>query len=252
MGAIMLPGAIMPATLAYANLLAVFDPDVHAVPKELEVYAGPQPPADYSLETELVGIERVARDAGFGRFHLVGYSAGGATALAFALTHPARVRSLALAEPAWTGTEGRTPEEAAAADDVLATLDLPPAEMLPAFIRAQLGDGVAPPPPPPDPPPPWMATRPAGAAAIAAAFQRFPYPATRMRAFDRPVLFALGGKSRHAYYGLMAERLRGAFPDFSLALFPERHHFDPPHRAEPERYARALEALWRRADDAQV
>jgi pimeloyl-ACP methyl ester carboxylesterase len=154
MGAIMLPGAIMPATLAYANLLAVFDPDVHAVPKELEVYAGPQPPADYSLETELVGIERVARDAGFGRFHLVGYSAGGATALAFALTHPARVRSLALAEPAWTGTEGRTPEEAAAADDVLATLDLPPAEMLPAFIRAQLGDGVAPPPPPPDPPPP--------------------------------------------------------------------------------------------------
>jgi predicted metallo-beta-lactamase superfamily hydrolase len=50
----------------------------------------------------------------------------------------------------------------------------------------------------------------------------------------------------------MAERLRGAFPDFSLALFPERHHFDPPHRAEPERFARALEALWRRADDAQA
>jgi hypothetical protein len=62
------------------------------------------------------------------------------------------------------------------------------------------------------------------------------------------VLFVLGGKSRHAYYGLMAERLGSLFPDFSLAPFPERHHFDPPHRAEPERYARVLEEHWRRAE----
>ena len=43
-------------------------------------------------------------------------------------------------------------------------------------------------------------------------------------------------------------RSRGAFPDFELEVFEERHHFDPPHRIEPERLARSLEALWRRAE----
>ena len=30
--------------------------------------------------------------------------------------------------------------------------------------------------------------------------------------------------------------------------FGERHHFDPPHRVEPERFPRSLCALWSRAD----
>jgi len=29
----------------------------------------------------------------------------------------------------------------------------------------------------------------------------------------------------------------------------ERHHFDPPHRIEPERLADSLTALWRRAGE---
>jgi len=31
-------------------------------------------------------------------------------------------------------------------------------------------------------------------------------------------------------------------------VFDGRHHFDPPDRAEPERYARLLEDHWRRAE----
>jgi hypothetical protein len=31
-------------------------------------------------------------------------------------------------------------------------------------------------------------------------------------------------------------------------VFEERHHFDPPHRIEPERLAKSLKALWRRAE----
>jgi hypothetical protein len=38
------------------------------------------------------------------------------------------------------------------------------------------------------------------------------------------------------------------FPDFELEVFAQRHHFDPPHRREPERLARSLESLWRRAE----
>lgn len=252
MDAVLLPGGILPAELAYADLLDRFEDDVDGRAKELEVYTGPDvPPPHYGFETEMAGIDRVADEAGFDRFHLVGYSAGGAVSLAYALASPDRVWSLTLTEPAWSGTEGRTPEEVEATDRVLATLQLPPAEMLPAFIRAQLEDGVEPPPRPAAPPPAWMRSRPAGTNAIAGAFTRHPYPAARMRTFDRPVLFALGGRSRQAYYGLMAERLRNAFPDFTLALFPDRHHFDPPHRAEPERYARLLEEHWRRAEEPQ-
>jgi hypothetical protein len=35
---------------------------------------------------------------------------------------------------------------------------------------------------------------------------------------------------------------------FTLDVFEERHHFDPPHRIEPERTARALQAHWARAE----
>jgi len=69
-----------------------------------------------------------------------------------------------------------------------------------------------------------------------------------MQAFGPPVLFVLGGLSNPAYYGLMADRLGTSFPDFRLEVFDGRHHFDPPHRAEPERYARLLEDHWRRAE----
>jgi hypothetical protein len=46
----------------------------------------------------------------------------------------------------------------------------------------------------------------------------------------------------------MARRLEGVFPDLTVELFPERHHFDPPHRVEPARVAASLRALWSRAE----
>jgi len=248
MDAILLPGAIVPARIAYEALLGAFDEDVSARAKELEVYRTSEVPPAYGLDTEALGIDRIADEAGFERFHLVGYSAGGASSLAYALTRPDRLRSLTLAEPAWAGTEGRTLEEAAAADRALDATALPPDQMLPAFMRAQLADGVEPPDPPPGPPPPWMASRPDGTRAIATAFERFPFPTADMQAFGSPVLFVLGGLSNPAYYRLMADRLGTSFPDFRLEVFDGRHHFDPPHRAEPERYARLLEDHWHRAE----
>lgn len=64
--------------------------------------------------------------------------------------------------------------------------------------------------------------------------------------FDHPVYFALGGLSNPDLYGELAERLSEVFDDFTLEVFEERHHFDPPHRREPKRLARSLLALWER------
>jgi hypothetical protein len=62
------------------------------------------------------------------------------------------------------------------------------------------------------------------------------------------VYFALGGRSNPDYFARMAERLARIFPDFEVETFAERHHFDPPHRIEPERLANSLLALWERAE----
>ena len=82
---VLLPGAVLPAQPAYQALLAELGDSVDARAKDLEMYAGETvPPPGYGLETEVEGIGRVADEAGFRTFHLVGYSAGGASSLAFA------------------------------------------------------------------------------------------------------------------------------------------------------------------------
>lgn len=245
--AILLPGGVMPATLAYGALLAALGDDVQAVAKELEIYADTAPPAGYTLGHETDGILRGAEAAGFDRFHLVGYSAGGAASLVFAALHPERLLSLALIEPAWMGNDELSAEERTTWRRFDGIAALPPEQMLPAFIANGLATGVEPPPPPPGPQPPWMASRPAGLRTIMETFRATSLDLGRLRAFDKPVLFALGGKSNPDYYGRMAQRAATIFPDMTLEVFAERHHFDPPHRIEPERTATVLRALWERA-----
>jgi pimeloyl-ACP methyl ester carboxylesterase len=246
--AILLPGGVMPADLAYGPLLEALGDDVEAIAKDLEVYAGPEPPPGYTLDHEIAGVLRTARDAGFDRFHLVGYSGGGASSVAFAAKHPERLLSLALLEPAWMGNDDLSPEEQTLWREFDRIATLPSKEMMPAFVAMQLAPGVEAPPPPPGPPPPWMATRPAGLRALMGTFSSSTLDLDCLRAFEQPVYFALGGRSNPHYYGQMAERARAIFPNFTLDVFDERHHFDPPHRIEPERTARALRAHWARAD----
>ncbi len=244
---ILLPGGVMPAELAYGALLEALGDNVHAIAKELEIYAGPEPPPDYTLEDEIDGISRTARSASFDRFHLVGYSGGGASSLAFAAAHPERLLSLALIEPAWFGNDGLSAEEQAIWQEFDRIATLPPDQMMAAFVANQLAPGVEPPPPPPGPPPPWMATRPAGLRAFISTFRSSSLDIDRLRGVTQPVLFALGGRSNPDYYGRMAERAREIFPNFTLEVFEQRHHFDPPHRAEPERTAAVMREHWDRA-----
>jgi pimeloyl-ACP methyl ester carboxylesterase len=238
---------VLPAALAYPALVAALGDGFECVPKELEVYAGPEPPNAFGLDTEVEGITRVAQESGFDRFHLVGYSGGGASSLAFASTYPDRLLSLALLEPAWAGNEGLDPEEQALWREFDRIKELPPDQRMPAFMRAQVASDTPLPSPPDGPQPPWMAQRPAGVVAFLEAFPRFQLDLDRLRGFEQPVYYAVGGRSNPDYFARQADRLATVFADFAVEVYDERHHFDPPHRAEPDRLAAALTSLWARS-----
>ena len=243
--ALLLPGGVLPADIAYSGLIAELGPGVSAHTKELELYREDRPPAGYGIDDEIDGVLRLADQEGIDRFHMVGYSTGGAISLVFAAKHPERLLSLALMEPAWAGNEGLGPEEQQAWARFDAVAELRREERMPAFVRAHLREGVEPPPPPPGPPPPWMAKRPAGLAALVAAFRKYHLDTEALRSFRQPVYYALGGLSHPDLFQRQAERLGRVFPSFTVEVFDDRHHFDPPHRAEPARLAASLRRVWR-------
>ena len=112
-----------------------------------------------------------------------------------------------------------------------------PEQFMPAFTRLGLKPGASPPQPPAGPPPPWMATRPAGISAFMRTFKTYDLDREALGGFRQPVYHALGGRSNPDQYGEIGERLASVFPDFTLEVFDQRHHFDLPHRIEPERLA---------------
>ncbi|MDI3195280.1 alpha/beta hydrolase [Pseudarthrobacter sp. AL07] len=249
---ILLPGSVLPAQAAYGGLIAALGPDVEAIAKDLELYTDDEPPADWTLDTEIDGVLREADARGWETFHLAGYSGGGAAALAFAAKHPERLLSLALLEPAWAGNWDWSPAHTALWKQYEQLETLPPEQFMPAFMRLGVKPDVAL-PPPADPPPAWMAKRPAGIRAFLRTFKTYDLERARLAAFRQPVFFALGGLSNPDDYGDIASRLsRVFFPDFHLEVFPKRHHFDPPHRIEPERLAELLRRHWTQAEVGAV
>ncbi len=234
------PGGILPAALSYGPLVETLGSTVQPVLKDLEVYATDTPPPDYSYEWELDGISGAARDAGLETFHLVGYSGGGGVALAYAAEYPERLRSLALIEP--------KPWEPAFLREEDRAMALPLDQRIPALIALALRPGVRPPASRAGPPPPWMARRPPGAAALHEAFKSYALDVGRLRQFPNPVYYALGSLS-NTVFERVAAALASLLADFCVEVYEGRHHFDPPHRAEPQRFAAALRDLWKRARD---
>src|SRR5260221_3773637 len=113
MRVILLPGSVLPAELAYGSLIQALGADVEVVAKELEVYVTDAPPPGYSLDLEVAGVLREADARGWDRFHLAGYSGGGAAGLAVAAQHGGRLLSLALLEAACAGNLELSSDEAA-------------------------------------------------------------------------------------------------------------------------------------------
>ncbi|MGZ4556129.1 MAG: alpha/beta fold hydrolase [Mycobacteriaceae bacterium] len=248
--ALLLPGSVLPASLAYPALIEALEPDVDAVAKELEVYGTDSPPADYSLDTEVDGVLKTAENLGWDTFHLVGYSGGGAAALAFAAHHPDRLRSLALLEPAWAGNWDQGQAERDLWAQYAALEDLDDERFMAAFLRIGVRPGVPAQLPTGGEQPPWMALRPAGIRAFLRTFRTYDLDRESLRAFSAPVYFALGALSNPDEYAAAAQRLSRVFTDFTLRIYPNRHHFDPPHRVEPQKLAADLRALWTGHDPA--
>ena len=230
---VLLPGAVLPAEPAYAALLQVLGERVHAVAKDLEVYADDQPPLGFNLGVEAAGVLREADVHGFDRFHLVGYSGGGASALALAALHGERLLSLALLEPAWAGNE-RTQQEEELMERFRALDSLPPSQFMAEFTRLQLAPGVEPPAPPEGPPPPWMAKRPAGIRAFLDAFDAGDLDIEALKAFTSRCISRSAVAATRISYGRWETGCRGSSP-----ISHSRRSRTPPLRPATPRGARA-------------
>lgn len=240
--AIFLPGIIVPAHVAYAPLMAELAHSSPVVTKELEVYAGDQPPPDYGLDLEVDGLDRFATGHGFDRFHLYGQSFGGALALAYLARHPDRVASVSLNEPA---TDFSDADRAAIAAQQLS--DGPEDQRMQRFVQQFVRPGVELPPPPPPSGDPEMAKRPAGVPAGIRAVDAYRVDADDLRRYRGPAYVGYGSLSNERWEA-MAERLSHVLADCTVVRYEGRHHADAPHQAEPRRVAAVLTTLWKRAD----
>ncbi|MDQ6899821.1 MAG: alpha/beta hydrolase [Candidatus Dormibacteraeota bacterium] len=243
---IALPGGVMPAAMRYAPLASALGGEVEVHFKDLEVYAGEEPPAGYSIDLEVEALAGFANSLGLDRFNLLGYSGGGFVSLAFAGAHPDRLLSLALFEPAAVPGE-LSPEEArhdAQLRTALAGLDGP--EFMRAFVSLQLRQGVEVPPPPSGPPAPWMRNRPAGIAAMLGAFGEHRFDRARFRECRFPVFFGYGDQTGEQEE-VRAAILGRLLPDVHIRRFSGIHHFVPPEQIYTADHVRALRDLWARA-----
>jgi pimeloyl-ACP methyl ester carboxylesterase len=240
----------MPAAQRYASLAAALGTAVEFHPKDLEVYSGPKPPPGYSIQMEVDAVARFADSLGLARFHLLGYSGGGFVSLAFAGSHPERLLSLALFEPASIPGHLSTEEVGLyrRLESELAGKSGP--DFMRTFMTLQVKDGVEL-APPAGPPPPWMQTRPAGLAAMMAAFGAHPFNREHLRQCLFPVFLGYGdltGVHEEIRAGILARLL----PDVHIRRFAGIHHFVPPEEIYSPNHVDALRELWRRAETALV
>ena len=243
---VLLPGIATPAGATFAPLLGHLDAAVEAVPRDLEVYRGDQPPPGYSLEAEVDGLHRFISERGYSRFHLYGHSMGGAIALAYVAVHGERVASLALNEPA---TDFSEQDQAIVASQRLG--ELPPEQRMATFVRQVVRPEVEI-SLPPAPPSPEMARemgkRPAGLVAAIPVLGAATVDRSRLANYPGPVYYAYGTLS-NARWEAMGARLAGLFSDCTVDRYEGLHHLNTSHKAEPARVADALRRLWARAGD---
>jgi pimeloyl-ACP methyl ester carboxylesterase len=229
----------------YGALAETIADRAHLVFKDPEVLVGDKPPADYSLLSEAAGIQRVADEAGFvDKFHLVGLSGGATAALVFASEHPQRLRSLALAEPAWIGNDDWGAEEPAYRAEFDRLITLPPPEMLGGLAELFVATDVD--PPSPEPVLPWVPRWTDGVKTAWPIWRRSSIHRDTFRSFEKPVYLPVGGLSARRFHEA-AQVLVSTFPDARIEIYERLHHFDL-MPGEPRRLAGALLALWDRGE----
>jgi pimeloyl-ACP methyl ester carboxylesterase len=243
---ICVPGSIAPAAQRYAPLKAAVGDGIELHWKDLEVYRNVAPPPDYSVELELQGIDRLASSLGLERFHLIGYSGGGFISLAYAGTHPERLLSLGLFEPAAV-PGNMSPIEQEAFDALSARLrGLEGPDFMQVFLGAQVKDGVVLPTPPASALE-GMKQRAVGINAMMRSFERYGFDRNRLRSASFPVYFGYGDLT-DALEEVKAAILATLFSDIRVQRFSGIHHFVPPEQIYTPAHAAALQDLWRRGE----
>jgi pimeloyl-ACP methyl ester carboxylesterase len=242
---ICLPGGVAPAAQRYAPLKTALGDSTELHLKDLEVYRSETPPPDYSIEAELVGLDRFADSLGLERFHLVGYSGGGFISLAFAGTRPWRLLSLGLFEPAMV-PGSMTPEEEAYVAALGSKLNgLTGGEFMTTFVREQVKPGTQ--IPSPGATPPELQNRPAGIAAMLEAFLAYRFERARFRDCTFPVYLGYGDLT-HDIESVRAGVLARLFMDFHVQRHLGIHHFVPPDLIYSRAHVNALRELWERGE----
>jgi pimeloyl-ACP methyl ester carboxylesterase len=196
---------------------------------------GVAPGDRYDIDIE---VAAVADAAGPGPVHLAGFSAGATVALAAALTLGETVRSVALLEPAFIGDDDWDPAEAEWRAAIGSLRSSGPGGQAEAFRAMLMAPGEA--PTPSRRPPAWDFRDDLLGATLAA---RTGFVSSDLAQIGAPVLLIRGGRSA-SRFGLVGRRLEAVCPEASEHVFPELHHFAPPHREEPEELAQVLRSFW--------
>jgi pimeloyl-ACP methyl ester carboxylesterase len=211
---IALPGGVMPAAARYEAVASGVGAAAKLHTKDLEVYAADEPPSDYSIAQQVTALAAFADSLGLQRFHLLAYSGGGFIALAFAGSHPDRLKTLALFE----------------------------------FVQLQVREGVEV-RPPQGPQPPWMQKRPAALATMMAAFGTHPFDRSSLRSCTFPVFLGYGDLTG-AQEEIRAGILSRLFRDIHVKRFTGIHHFVRPEQVYTSEHIQALRDMWGRGEEA--
>lgn len=237
---VFVPGGMNPAVVTFAELIPFLSYEIDPLLKDHELYRNDKPPANWSLGMEVDAILATADARGFTKFHIVAYSGGGGITMKLIERAPERLLSVALIEPAWVGERG--PWERAQWPEIQRSTTLPPEQFFQAFMRAYVKPQVVL-SQPEGPPPSWMRKRPAGFAAFIHAFDSDHLDATKLARLRAPVYVAYGDLSNELEEE-KAKTLGRTFVSATVEMYEGTHHFDPPHRQQPERFAEALRKLW--------
>lgn len=215
------------------------------VPKELEVWAD-TPPVSYSLEDELEGVRRVAKDRGWPRFHIVGFSAGASVALICACEMPSSVATVAVIEPATIGDDDWSATEAAWRARMKAIFELDPVPRRIAFRQAMMHPDE----PPPKRPAPSSESSEQGLL-LEHALANTGYVSSDWTTLMQPLLVVTCGRS-HPRFAEVSVRLCEVAANASAAAFPSLSHLESPQRHDPERLSALLVKLWSSARESDA
>ena len=227
-----------PAARSAEGVAKVAGERVVIAPKDLEVWRSP-PPVEYSIATEVEGIERLARLREWSSFHLVGFSAGATVALAATLALGHKIQTLALIEPATIGDDNWSGSEAAWRARIEEIFALAPSEHQQAFLQQMVPDGVV----APEQKPLTAADIEGDLRLYHGALRTTGFLSADLRGLTQPVLIVTGGLS-HPRFADVADRLAEVIPNPQAVGFPTCSHLHSPQRHEPEALAEALLQIW--------